>query len=220
MNCSRLQLTNAFKFYFKYHKNIISVFHKTSFRKKHAMVMIVVAWLFGPIFTVSRIIPTSQVTADGICIQNLSWPSQFWFTFASIIICIVTFFFPFFFILSLYFSIFISLRRRASKGGGTTQGSGTMTKAKENVFKTLVIVTVVFFLCWIWNVSFYFLFSVGVRLDTTAKNYNFSVFMTTINCCINPFWYAAQYREFQIQAKKLLCRPKCDSDQRPIPTVS
>ena len=76
MNCSRLQLTNASKFYFKYHKNIISVFHKTSFRKKHAMVMIVVAWLSGPIFTVSRIIPTSQVTADGICIQNLSWPSQ------------------------------------------------------------------------------------------------------------------------------------------------
>ena len=132
------------------------------------MVMIVVTWLFGPTFTVARLIPTSHVTPNGICIQNLSWPSQFWFTFASIIICIVAFFFPFFFILSLYFSIFIYLRRRASKGGGTTQGSGTMTKAKENVFKTLVVVTVVFFLCWIWNVSFYFLFSVGVRLDTTG----------------------------------------------------
>ena len=176
--------------------------------------MIVVAWLFGPLFTVSRLIPTSRVTPDGICIQNLSWPSPFWFTFASIIICIVTFFFPFFFILSLYFSIFISLRKRAKDGGGTNQAMGTLTKAKENVFKTLVFVTVVFFLCWIWNISFYFLFSVGVRLNTTAPYYNFSVFMTTINCCINPFCYAVQYREFQSQAKKLLCRSGNEPGQR------
>ena len=66
------------------------MFHKTSFRKKHAMIMIAVPWLFGPLFTVSRLIPTTRVTPDGICIQNLSWPSPFWFTFASIIICIVT----------------------------------------------------------------------------------------------------------------------------------
>ena len=187
------------------------------------MGMIVVAWLFGPLFTVSRLIPTSRVTLDGICIQNLSWPSPLWFTFASIIICIITFFFPFFFILSLYFSIFISLRRRAAvKESGSKQGMETMTKAKENVFKTLVFVTVVFFLCWIWNVSFYFLFSVGVRLDTTAPYYNFSVFMTTINCCINPFCYAAQYREFQAQAKKLLCNWKNETSQqiRHVPSIS
>ena len=189
-----------------------AVWHKTSFRKRHAFIMITSAWLFGPVFTLARYIPTTKVTPDGICIQNLIWPSQFWFTFTSVIVCIVHFFFPLLFILSLYVSIFIYLRNKAGEiGEGPGNQSEKLTTAKWNVLKTLVFLTVLFFLCWVWNISIFLLVTVGVKISLTSPFYNFSVFMTNVNCCINPFCYALQYRDFQEQARVLFCKRKSRS---------
>ena len=168
--------------------------------------MIVAAWLFGPTFNITRLIPTSTITPEGICIQYLIWPSQFWFAFASVIICVVLFFFPLIFIMSLYLFIFLYLHRKTDVGENNSKQSNKLTKAKVNVLKTLVCLTVLFFLCWIWNISFIFLYGIGVRIATTGPFYNFSVFMLNINCCVNPFCYAVQYREFQSQARKLFCK--------------
>ena len=173
--------------------------------------MIVAAWLFGPAFNIARLIPTSTITPEGVCIQYLIWPSQFWFTLASVIICVVLFFFPLFFIMSLYLSIFIYLHRKTDIGENSSRQSDKLTKAKVNVLKTLICLTVLFFLCWIWNISFVFLYGIGVRIPTTSPFYNFSVFMLNINCCVNPFCYAVQYREFQNQARELFCKGR---DQR------
>ena len=81
-----------------------------------------------------------------------------------------------------------------------------MDRAKDNVFKTLLFLSACFFLCYVWNISFFLLFSLGVPLSTTTPFYNFSVFMVNINCCINPFCYAVQYREFQGQVRNIFCK--------------
>ena len=156
----------------------------------------------------ARLIPTSTVTPEGICIQNLIWPSQFWFTFTSVIICILLFFFPLVFIMILYLSIFITLRRKTQKsstGESSDNRSNKFSQAKKNVLKTLIFLTVLFFLCWVWNITAFFLFTLGVDVPTSGPFYNFSIFMVNINCCVNPFCYALQYREFQSQAKILFC---------------
>ena len=186
-----------------------SVFHKTSFTKKHALIMIASVWSLGPAVNMARLIPTSTVTPEGICIQNLIWPSQFWFTFASVIICVLLFFFPLIFIMTLYLSIFIALRRKTQKnitGESSDNRSNKISQAKTNVLKTLTFLTVLFFLCWVWNITFFFLFTLGVNVPTSGPFYNFSIFMVNVNCCVNPFCYALQYREFQAQAKVLFCR--------------
>ena len=111
-----------------------SVYHKTSFTKKHVVMMITSACLFGLLFNLARMIPTTRITSDGICIQNLVWPSQFWFRFASDIVSIVYFFFPFLFILSLYLSIFLHLRKMASQNHlseGQSNQMNTMDRAKN-----------------------------------------------------------------------------------------
>ena len=170
--------------------------------------MIIIAWIFGPTVNIVRLIPTSKVTSDGICIQYLIWPSQFWFTFTSVVFCTLLFFLPLLFIMSLYLSIFIYLRKKTNVSETTESRSNQtnkLTKAKANVLKTLVLLTALFFLCWVWNTVFIFLFSIGVKISTTGPFYNFSVFMMNINCCVNPFCYAVQYREFQTQARKLFC---------------
>ena len=173
--------------------------------------MMIVAWLFGPLFNLARMIPTTQITEDGFCIFNLIWPSRFWFGFASVIVCGLYFFIPFIFILILYLSIFIQLRKRASEGPlgeGNKKQTNVMDKAKDNVFKTILFLSTCSFLCHVWNSSFFLLFSFGVPLSTTTLFYNFSVFMVNINCCVNPFCYAVQYREFQQQVKTLFCGTK------------
>ena len=168
--------------------------------------MIVAAWLFGPLFNAARKIPTNRVTQEGICLFRDVFLNQFWNNFEAAVTCIVAFFFPVIFILGLYMSIFHSLRKRATKG--KLGHSDLMNKATTNVLKTSIFVTTCFFLCWVWNLSFFFLFSLGVSLSTTGIFYNFSVFMINLNCCINPFCYAVQYREFQSQVKTLFCKGK------------
>ena len=199
-----------------------SVYHKTSFTKKHVVMMITSACLFVLLFNLARMIPTTRITSDGICIQNLVWPSQFWFRFASVIVSIVYFFFPFLFILSLYLSIFLHLQKMASQNHlskGQSNQMNTMDRAKTNVLKTLVLLSSCFFLCWGWNVTLFLLFTLGVPLSFDTPFYNFSVFMININCCVNPFCYAVQYREFQEQARSIFCNCKVLSNKHGISTV-
>ena len=177
--------------------------------------MIVTAWLFGPLFNLARKVPTTSVTSDGFCFYHLVWPNRFWFVFTSVINTGLYFFFPFTFIMILYISIFIRLRKMAQGGPlgkSNNKQSETMGRAKDNVFKTLLFLSACFFLCYVWNISFYLLFSVGVPLSTTTPFYNFSVFMVNVNCCVNPFCYAVQYREFQEQVKHLFCKSRLPRD--------
>ena len=100
------------------------------------------------------------------------------------------------------------LRKMASQNllsEGQSNQMNTMDKAKTNVLKTLVLLSSCFFLCWGWNVTLFLLFTLGVPLSFDTTFYNFSVFMININCCVNPFCYAVQYREFQEQARRIFC---------------
>ena len=173
--------------------------------------MIVAAWTFGPLYNAARFIPTSGIIDNGVCIHNTVWPNQFWNTFTSIITCSVYLFFPLTVIIALYISIFLKLHKRASKGAlgeGNDKQSDIMNKAKINVLKMSIILTTCFFLCWIWNITFFFLWSIGVPVSVNSPFYNFTVFMMNFNCCINPFCYAVQYREFQSQVRNIFCKCK------------
>ena len=173
--------------------------------------MIACAWLFGITFTLARMIPTTTITPEGNCIQNRVWPNQFWFSFVSILVCCLYLIFPVILISLLYLSIFIKLRNTVANGpvsGNSNNQSHKLSAASMNVLKTLIFLTFLYFLCWIWNPSFFLLVTLGVPLSFTSPFYSFSVFMTNINCCVNPFCYALQYREFQIQVKQLFCKKK------------
>ncbi len=196
-------------------QGFLAVYHRTKFRKRHAFGLILVAWLIAPVMNLSRFIPTTTITAEGVCIQNQIWPNGFWHTFTHVVVYLVGFLIPVLIILSLYLSIFIFLKRRAESGslsGGENSQLKTMNKAKVNVLITLFLVTGLFFLCWVWNMTFFFLVSIKINLSMTSPFYNFTVFMMSINCCVNPFCYAVQYKDFQNQVKLLFCRCKQQTD--------
>ncbi len=171
--------------------------------------MIAAAWFLGPAFNLARYLPTTKVTPEGVCISNLIWPSIFWYKFTSVVVCVVYFIFPLTLISILYLWIYLYLRKKASRGSvgeNSSKQADKLSQAKDNVLRTLIFLSLLFFICWVWNICFFLAVTFGAPLSPTGAFYDFSVYMTNVNCCVNPFCYALQYREFQMQARHLFCK--------------
>lgn len=91
--------------------------------------------------------------------------------------------------------------------GGQRKKAKT-TRIQRKVIKTLIMVCVVYFLCYVWNQVIFFLANIEV-LDFNAvvftPFYTFSIVMTFINALVNPFIYALQFMEFKSVAIFGLC---------------
>ncbi len=176
--------------------------------------MIAAAWLIGPAFNLARFLPTTTVTPDGFCVFYQIWPNPFWEAFTIFVVCALELFIPLFIVAFLYITIFVSLRRRASSWRQKSDQSEKMNQTTVNVLKTMVLLTGVFFLCWVWLIVYIFLNGIGVRVSFRTPFYNFTVFMANINCCVNPFCYAVQYRDFQNQVRYLFCRGRSSGEEQ------
>ena len=91
----------------------------------------------------------------------------------------------------------------------TSKSFTKLSEAATNMIKTTALLNTAFciytFPCAIWHQ----LHIVGLEGFTmTSSFYHYSVILMFCNCCINPFLYTFEYREFQDAAKKLLCRCK------------
>ena len=59
--------------------------------------------------------------------------------------------------------------------------------------------------CWSLNEISYVLDIVGAhQMDYSGWYYHFTVVLVLLNSCVNPFIYAAKYRDFQTGVRKML----------------
>ena len=75
-------------------------------------------------------------------------------------------------------------------------------KATKNVTKSFAIVTACFFVCWIPNKVYVFLYMLGA-VSYFGDVYQYTVILVFLNCCINPFIYAAKHDAFKKGLAKL-----------------
>ena len=62
-----------------------------------------------------------------------------------------------------------------------------------------------FVVCWSVSQISFFLHVMGViKMDFSGWFHDFGVGMVMVNSCINPFIYAAKYRDFQAGVRKML----------------
>jgi len=62
-----------------------------------------------------------------------------------------------------------------------------------------------FVVCWSLNEISFFLNVIGVvQMDFAGWYYHFTVVMVLLSSCINPFIYAAKYRDFQAGVRKMM----------------
>ncbi len=185
--------------------------HKTSLGKKHIIPAIMFAWIFGLLLSFCVTALTSGY-ADGTCYVGSNWPSEELSLFASIAYFTIQFIIPIIIMIFCYTVIIKVVRQRAKVGSSAATNAATSSDQHQkgrNVLKTLALVTLTFVICWTPNIVVYALYLTKVYtniINTTF--YHFTVYLVCLNCCLNPFIYAAQYKDFQAQIRKFVCQPE------------
>jgi len=85
-------------------------------------------------------------------------------------------------------------------------GSSVIDKAGRNAVVTAMMVCCGYIVCVSPVYIFDMLFISGVNLDPGSWYYNFVTLLMLANSVINPFIYAAKYREFQRGVRSLLSK--------------
>ena len=81
-----------------------------------------------------------------------------------------------------------------------------MTKATRNIFKTMLLVSAMFMLCWTWAKIYYLLYNLGLDLSFTSAAYYIGNHLGALNQMVNPVIYVVQYQAFQEAVRRLFCK--------------
>jgi len=84
--------------------------------------------------------------------------------------------------------------------------SAAVHTAGRNALVTTVIVCCGFVVCWSLNAILFFVNFLGHSVDFGGWLYHLSVVLVFTNSCINPFIFAAKYREFQQGVRSLMSK--------------
>lgn len=85
-----------------------------------------------------------------------------------------------------------------------------MERARRNVIKTLLYVTVAHIVCLTPNQALYLTSNIfGVYISRTEPAYVMSVVIVYVQCCINPVIYVTCYSAFKRELRKKL---SCDNN--------
>lgn len=177
--------------------------HKQFFDKTKAYGMMVCAWAVGLLFHAPRYAITSAVI-DGKCFamaRNTTPISQK-------IYAVITFVVQFILPIAIHVFCYISMMRVFKNPNVPgKKNSENKIRARKNIFKTLLIVVVLFVACWIWNQVIFFFHNIDVKkVNFSGWNYHLSVITMFLNCCVNPVIYLIKYEEFQKSLSLLMCR--------------
>ncbi|XP_056323520.1 trace amine-associated receptor 13c-like [Danio aesculapii] len=110
---------------------------------------------------------------------------------------IVTFVAPSCVILSIYVKIFCVAKHQAKFANSVTG----VSKSQRKAGKTLGIVVMVYFMCWI---PFYIVTLIEGNESTESMGYNITLWILYLNSCMNPLIYSLFYKWFRISAKHIL----------------
>ena len=174
------------------------VWHKLHVNRKWVVASVAAAWLFGVAYHFSIKIPSSRVSG-GRCLLY-QWPSRNVARTVGVTTVAVAYFIPLITFFITYGHIIIKLRMRVNP----ENASSSMSRARKNVIKTTVMITLAFIVCVTLNQVYFLLFNLGFGLDLKSESYHSSVLMVFINCTIYPFIYLATYQAYQRAVASLL----------------
>ncbi len=144
------------------------------------------------------------------------WPSESAAAAAGVINFTLEFLLPVLIMLFAYTSMALTLRIKVAPtptenvtvSTGEKQRQVRLRRITMNIFKTMAIASITFFICWIWNMVWFLLLNLGYPMEFSSKFYVFTVTAVYINCCINPFIYIFKYKQFQKAVKIVVLRRK------------
>jgi len=192
--------------------------HNRTCSKGRARFALVFAWVIGPVYLMSHIIP-SAAYRDGACTGNTEWPSLAVQRAAGLFYVTVAFVIPILIITFAYIHIAMALHKSIGSKKDSSKFENTpnvhrdtqIKRAHMNVIKMLLMVVISFVLCWSPNSVIYTMYNCGIEIDFNGTFYHFTVIAVFLNCCINPFIYAFRFDQFKKELFRQ-CRKMPDSN--------
>ncbi|KAJ8398731.1 hypothetical protein AAFF_G00419280 [Aldrovandia affinis] len=135
---------------------------------------------------------------------NMSWPDpeKFWSIAFIIYTATLGFLFPLLVICLCYLLIVIKVKSARARAGLTRQ-----RRSERKVTRMVVIIVVVFVLCWLPFFIMNVINEVLILPQNSVTNgvYFFSVILTYVNSCANPLLYGFLSKNFKQSFRKVLC---------------
>ena len=131
----------------RYISIVFPIYHHTKVTRKKVVMLLPVVWILG---IAEVAFACSALTAEnGVC----AFGNQEIFYMECVFFVVVHFFLPVILVLFLYGHIFIRLRSsvKAKIDSTSSNRSDLMEKAKNNAFKTMVLLTVCYVICYVFN---------------------------------------------------------------------
>ena len=170
-----LLFTSSFSLMFlnieRYISIVYPVFHHTTVTRKIILTLLPIVWILG--LLEECLLASSFVSADGAC--NVGQTS--YHTKASLVTLILHiilhFFVPVLLVMIVYGHMIINLRRsvESKHDVGSEKRDDIMEKAKKNIFKTIILITLCYAVCYAFNCIYIVFFLQGLA-NLTGKRLN------------------------------------------------
>src|SRR6218665_21636 len=181
----------------RYFEVIYPIKHKLYFSRSIVIVSISASWVMGVIFKMCHIYPGLLVSPGGFCLaggKNIP--------FRASITSVSNFLGEYFIDLCIIAFCYIQMGRKLPISVGprapSTGVESSSSRARKNILKTLLTVVVGLALTGFFKQVLALINGLGIyALDLGGPMYKVSLSLQYSNCCINPFIYMFQYKEFQ-----------------------
>ena len=205
----------------RYLKVVHAIWSKTHLKRWMIHAAISFAWIGGIVSTIPPYFIISHVE-EGFCLVYFEFPeSEYIYGACNLVLFFI---FPLIIFIYCYGRMVVVMKRQMRvMAGHNVEGSSQMTasqaqskRIKWNIIKTMIIVTVVFIVCWLPYNFLFLILTVAPQSGNLAVGYYPAVFVVYLNICMNPFIYALKHEGVKHQlARLMVCRKPRDAGDTP-----
>ena len=146
------------------------IYHRTNVTRRRVATLLPVVWCF--VVTEQSFVASNFIPKNGACTIGTTsyYQNMIWITLIAFVV--LNFFVPVLLVTILYGHMIFCLKTsmNSQNDATSTRRNDVMEKAKKNVFKTMLLITVCYALCYVCNSTYITLYLVGIIEAFTCKN--------------------------------------------------
>ncbi|XP_071499814.1 galanin receptor type 1-like [Diadema antillarum] len=194
------------------------IYYRRHIRRRRAVMVAILVWVIGYAFQLFW--AAVQRVVGGVCL--IDWPNKEAKMAFGLLLFFTQIVIPVSIMIFIYVSIYMVLNGRIStvsveedepsrqqgQDGGSQPSRPApaglrnvlpnyRAAARNNVLKTLLIICIVYVVCWAPNMTIFVYYSVGGKVDFSGWQYLSAVCLAFGNMVLNPFIYTFKYDKFK-----------------------